>query len=1175
MTTLKFADTHNMVAFFSKLAESDRFEQIVDFLNAQPIRYALMVNPTIYISCIKQFWFTGMVKTINEEVQLHALVDGKKIIISEASIRRDLKLEDEEDEVVHKELGASLVRAATTASSLEAEHDSGNITKTRSKVTPNESSSLGTTSGGGPSDEDRLELNELMELCTTLQKKVLDLEKTKITQANEIASLKRRVKKLEQKKRSRTHGLKRLRKINAIDADEDITLVNVQDDVDNEMFDVNALNGEEAFVAEKNENVVEEIVDVAQDKDKRIMIGEPVMPMKKKDLIRLDEEVALKLQAEFDEEERLKREKAKKEQEANIALIETWDDIQAKIDVDYQLAERLQVQEHEELYVEEKVTLFQQLLEKRRKHFVAKIAEEKRNKPPTQAQQRKIMCTYLKNMEGKKLKDLKKKFFDSIQKMFDRAFKRVNTFIDFRTDLVEGSSKRVGEELEQENIKKQKVDDDKETIELKQCMEIIQDEEEVTIDDIPLAVKSPRIVDWKIHKERKKSYYQIIRADGKSQMYMIFSHMLKSFDREDLETLYKLVKVKYKSTRPVEDLDLVLWNDLKTMFEPHIEDRVWRNQQDYKVLSWKLYDSCGVHFLRMQHVQIYMLVEKRYPLTPLTITDMLNKKLQGKARNTPINLKLRTPFKKSSIYCTWTYEGRWGFKVSMDGNTYWLLLMITLGLLRKPDLSYLYFFGALCYPTNDNEDLGKLKPKLIAIASEQFSLGPGPQLLTPGTISLGLVPNPPSPTSYVPPTKKDWDILFQLMFDEYFFPPPSVASLVPAFVAPDPADLTVAHLDNDPFFSVPIPEPNSEESSSRDVIPTNVHSVNQPPEHLRKWTKDHPLDNIIRNPSRHVSTRHQLQTKAIRAGRCFENKARLVARGYRQEEGIDFEESFAPVTRLEAIRIFIAYATHKNMTVYQMDVKTAFLNGILCEEVYVSQPDGFADQDNPNHVYKLKKALYGINPRGIFLNQSKYALEIIIKYGMETSDLVDTPMVEKSKLDEDPQGKAVNPTRYRGMIGSLMYLTPRRPDLDSCIALTAFEDADHAGCQDTRKSTSRSMQLLDDRLVSWSSKKQKSIVISSTEAEYIALSGCCAQILWIRSQLTDYGLGFNKIPIYHFIKEQVENEVVELYFVRIEYQLTDIFTKALGRERLEFLINKLGMRSMSPETLKRLAEEEE
>ncbi|GJY80959.1 hypothetical protein Tco_0493710 [Tanacetum coccineum] len=239
---------------------------------------------------------------------------------------------------------------------------------------------------------------------------------------------------------------------------------------------------------------------------------------------------------------------------------------------------------------------------KRRKHFAAKRAEEKRNKPPTKAQQRKIMCTYLKNMEGYKLNDLKLKDFDFIQEM------------------------RAGTELAQEITKKQKVEDDKETAYIKKLMEIISDEEEVAIDAILLAHKSPSIVDWKIHKEGRKSYYQIIRVDGKSQMYMIFSHMLKSFDREDLETLYKLVKAKYGSTRPVEDLDLILWNDLKTMFEPHVEDAVWKNQQDYKVLGWKLYDSCRVHFLRMQHVQIYMLVEKKYHITPSTLTMILEKK---------------------------------------------------------------------------------------------------------------------------------------------------------------------------------------------------------------------------------------------------------------------------------------------------------------------------------------------------------------------------------------------------------------------------------------------------------------------------------------------------------------------------------------------------------------------
>nr|GEW77058.1 hypothetical protein [Tanacetum cinerariifolium] len=146
-------------------------------------------------------------------------------------------------------------------------------------------------------------------------------------------------------------------------------------------------------------------------------------------------------------------------------------------------------------------------------------------------------------------------------------------------------------------------------------------EEEVAIDAIPLAVKSPKIIDWKIHKEENKSYYQIIRADGKSETYMVFNRMLKEFDREDLEELYNLVKSKYGSTRPVEDLDLLLWGDLETMFEPHVEDKVWKKQHGYKVLEWKLYNSCGVHSLRMQSVHIYMLVEKKYPFTAPTLAS--------------------------------------------------------------------------------------------------------------------------------------------------------------------------------------------------------------------------------------------------------------------------------------------------------------------------------------------------------------------------------------------------------------------------------------------------------------------------------------------------------------------------------------------------------------------------
>ncbi|GJR72448.1 retrovirus-related pol polyprotein from transposon TNT 1-94 [Tanacetum coccineum] len=242
--------------------------------------------------------------------------------------------------------------------------------------------------------------------------------------------------------------------------------------------------------------------------------------------------------------------------------------------------------------------------------------------------------------------------------------------------------------------------------------------------------------------------------------------------------------------------------------------------------------------------------------------------------------------------------------------------------------------------------------ELTAMDFEHSSLEPALHEMTPATISLGLVPNPPPSTPFVPPSRTDWDILFQLLFDELLNPPssvdrpaPEVIALIAEVVAPEPAastgspssttvdqdapsakenhDLDVAHMNNDPFFGIPILENDSKASSSSDVIPTIVHTAAPNSEHVTKWTKDHPLDNII-------------------------------------EERIDFEESFAPVARLEAIRIFLAFAAYMNMIVYQMDVKITLLNGILREEVYVSQPDGFVDQDNPNHVYKLKKALYGL-----------------------------------------------------------------------------------------------------------------------------------------------------------------------------------------------------------------------
>nr|GEY47849.1 retrovirus-related Pol polyprotein from transposon TNT 1-94 [Tanacetum cinerariifolium] len=269
------------------------------------------------------------------------------------------------------------------------------------------------------------------------------------------------------------------------------------------------------------------------------------------------------------------------------------------------------------------------------------------------------------------------------------------------------------------------------------------------------------------------------------------------------------------------------------------------------------------------------------------------------------------------------------------------------------------------------------------------------------------------------------------------------------------------------------------------------------------------------------------KVKLDELGGILKNKARLVARGYRLEEGINFEESFAPVARLEAIRIFLAYATHKSFPIYQMDVKTAFLNGPLKEEVHVAQPTGLLT------LIIQKRTSDPQSPHGIFINQAKYTLKILHKHGKDKGQSIGTPMAMKPKLDADLSGNPVDQSDYRSKIGSLMYLTSSRPDIvqaGSIFGLTAFSDADHAGCIDTRKSTSGGIQFLGDKLVSWMSKKQNCTTMSSIEAKYVALSASCAQVMWMRTQLQDYGFNYNKIPLYstNIILQALPSEIYAL-----------------------------------------------
>ncbi|GKA34539.1 retrovirus-related pol polyprotein from transposon TNT 1-94 [Tanacetum coccineum] len=621
---------------------------------------------------------------------------------------------------------------------------------------------------------------------------------------------------------------------------------------------------------------------------------------------------------------------------------------------------------------------------------------------------------------------------------------------------------------------------------------------------------------------------------------------------------------------------------------------------------------------------------------------------------------------------------------TLHGKTYYELLKG-----KKPELKYFRVFGSLCYPTNDYDDVGKLKAKAdigifvgyaptkkayrifnkrtrkiqetVHVTFDELSEG-----MTSVQSSTGLDPNPMAPVHNgvgpkicalqsectrselvndpippsVPLSEQQLTELFQPLFDDdEEFPPVVYTPLVHVPTAPateiatgspstmiiqedapaatsislesqtSPPDTGVVESET-PFgtFDSDLAEPYFASEFNADASSSNTVNVkvtpNSPVTPVQKWTKDHPLENVIGDL--------HLPIKLDEYGEVLKNKARLVAKGYRQEPGIDFEESFAPVARLEAIRLFITNAASQNMIIFQMDVKTAFLNGELNEVVYVTQPEGFVDPDHPTHVYRLKKALYGLkeaprawydklskfhistgfskpvvdptlftrktgkhillvqiyvddiifastdpkscqlfvhdmnstfqmsmmgqmsfflglqvsqNPRGIFINQSKYALEILKKYGFDSSAPINTPMAERPKLDEDRGGKLTDPIHFRRMVGSLMYLSASRPDIVFAVCMCA-------------------------RLSRHQEKYVRIRSISQRQA---------CQLVFEEAKDVQHSRSKHIDIRHHFIKEQVERRIVELYFVETKFQLADIFTKALPRERFETLLPLLGL----------------
>ncbi|GJR06813.1 retrovirus-related pol polyprotein from transposon TNT 1-94 [Tanacetum coccineum] len=439
---------------------------------------------------------------------------------------------------------------------------------------------------------------------------------------------------------------------------------------------------------------------------------------------------------------------------------------------------------------------------------------------------------------------------------------------------------------------------------------------------------------------------------------------------------------------------------------------------------------------------------------------------------------------------------------------------------RKPLIKHLHIFGCTCYLTRDGENLDKMKEKgdmciLVGYSTQSKGYRVYNKKTRLIVESIHLIFNEikeMSKTSVdndtsglVPQQKKASDY-------DNSDPAPQLQNVFPSANTTTLVNKSSSPTDNSKQQDTP-PTTNNQSSIEPTTPTTNVHAEEN-------------------NDNQAEDTRVQ-QDEFINPF-CI------------PEEGIDFEESFAPVARLKAVWVFAAYTAHKSFPIYQMDVKTTFLNGPLKKKVYVAQPDGFVDPDHPEKVYRLRKALYGLKqaPRAWYDELSNF----LMSKGFTKGQSIGTPMATKPKLDADLSEKLVDQTDYHSKIGSLMYLTSSRSDIveaypkDSGFELTAFSDADHAGCLDTRKSTSGGIQFL---------------------------------VMWMRTQLKDYGFNYNKILLYyesqsaieisynpvqhsrakhihtryHFIKEQVENGIIELYFVKTEYQFADMFTKALPEDR--------------------------
>ncbi|GJS25465.1 retrovirus-related pol polyprotein from transposon TNT 1-94 [Tanacetum coccineum] len=1052
MANLEFCDKHNMVAYLKKPTGSEGFQEIVDFLNGSHIRFALTKNPTIYVSLIEKFWQTATVRTVdNGEQEITATVDGKEFTITEASVRRHLQLADVEgisalptteifdqlslmgnmkrgfseehtplfprmlaiqaeqgegsghpskpqpppsnaqptyeepiphvtivpipnvkDEAVYEEWDDRVERATTTAASLDAAQASGNITKTQSTAIPNVPFPQGIGAGGSPRcqeatggsiaqtrskrvptqphDSPLPRVNTLRSDEATLE---TDLRQTKKVYGAAYTKLIMKVKKLEKivksnqaRRRAKIvvsddeedleDSSKQGRMIEEIDQDAGITLVTPTKDTKN----VHTYTRRRRAVSTGSSRVstASRLFSTAEESVSTAGIVQEVNISIPSSVV-IKDKAAVRLQEELHEEERQRM--ARVHAAAQSFTKEEWENIRARVEADEELTQRLQAEERNKYSEVDQAKMLVDLINQRKRYFVAHKAEAKRNKPMIQAQQRNYMMNYIKHMGSHTLQQLKIYSFNELKELFETTMKNVNTFIPMETedrgraselaagssqatitDSAEvGSSKRGAEVgLDHEGSKKQK------TNEASELVQEHPDEEEKELPQEDLQQMMMVVPVEEVYVEALQVKYPIIDWE-------IFYDRLKKFDKDDLVKLWDLVKERFITIEPTDDKEKELWVELKRLFKPNNDDTLLKLQSYmHDPLVWRLYDTCGVyHVSLVRGHDIFMLVEKDYPLSKGVQMLMLGNKLW-------FNLEKLVDLDDNHKF----RGGLLGFKP------------ITLSTAKRR-----------VYTARVEDSTARINAASTKWIKKE-SLNVTFDETHPSSKTSPLVDDDLDEEEAIKVTKKknlENDIEDEtLKIDE-------IVNIKESRNHPLENNVNEALTDNSWIVAM--------QEELNQFIANDVWELVPQPRNMTI-----------------IGTKWVFRNKLDENGIVSRNKARLVAQGYNQQEGIDYDETYAPVARLESIRILLAYACALDFKLFQMDVKSAFLNGFINEEVYVAQPPGFIDFEKPDHVYKLKKALYGLKqaPKAWYDRLKAFPINHEYKIGM-----VDNTLFTKKK----------------------------------------------------------------------------------------------------------------------------------------------------------------------------------